>query len=75
MAKAWRWVSLGEEVEDSSDFWTGLVHSYNSPVEHRLLIGLDRSTNGPLPDCDCKYTLLTDQLFNLEFQVKSVFDL
>ena len=31
------------------------VQSYNSPVEHRFLIGLDWSTNSPLPDCDCKY--------------------
>ncbi len=34
--------NLVEEVEDS-------------PVEHRFLIGMDRSTNGPLPDCDRKY--------------------
>ena len=47
--------TLVEEVEDSPNFWSGLVQSYNSPVEHRFLIGLDRSTNGPLPDCDCKY--------------------
>ncbi len=44
-----------EEVEDSPDFWSGLVQSCNSPVEHRFLIGLDRSTNGLLPDCDRKY--------------------
>ncbi len=44
-----------EEVEDSPDFWSGPVQSYNSPVEHRFLIELDRSTNGPLPDCDRKY--------------------
>ena len=44
-----------EEVEDSPDFWSGPVQSYNSPVEHRFLIGLDRSANGPLPDCDRKY--------------------
>ncbi len=44
-----------EEVGDSPDFWSGPVQSYNSPVEHRFLIGLDRSTNGPLPDCDRKY--------------------
>ncbi len=44
-----------EEVEDSPDFWSGPVQSYNSPVEQRFLIGLDRSTNGPLPDCDRKY--------------------
>ncbi len=44
-----------EEVEDSPDFWSGLVQSHNSPVEHRFLIGLDRSTNGPLPDCNRKY--------------------
>ncbi len=44
-----------DEVEDSPDFWSGPVQSYNSPVEHRFLIGLDRFTNGPLPDCDCKY--------------------
>ncbi len=47
--------NLVEEVEDSPDFWSGLVQSYNSPVEHRFLIGLDRSANGPLPDCDRKY--------------------
>ncbi len=46
---------LVEELEDSPGFWFGLVQSYNSPVEHRFLIGLDRSTNGPLPDCDHKY--------------------
>ncbi len=39
-----------EEVEDSPDFWSGPVQSYNSPVQHRFLIGLDRSTNSPLPD-------------------------
>ena len=44
-----------EEVEDSPDFWSGPVQSYNSPVEHRFLIGLDWSINGPLPDCDHKY--------------------
>ncbi len=44
-----------EEVEDSLDFWSGLVQFYNSPVEQRFLIGLDRSTNGLLLDCDCKY--------------------
>ncbi len=44
-----------ERVEDSPDFWSGPVQSYNSPVEHRFLIGLDRSTNGPLPDCDRKF--------------------
>ncbi len=44
-----------EEVEDSPDFWSGPVQSYNSPVEHRCLIGLDRSTNGPLPDFDRRY--------------------
>ncbi len=44
-----------EEVGDSLDFWSGLVQSNNSPVEHSFLIGLDRSTNGPLPDCDRKY--------------------
>ncbi len=44
-----------EEVEDSPDFWSGPVQSYNSPVQHRFLIGLDRSTNGPIPDCDRKY--------------------
>ncbi len=47
--------NLVEEVEDSPDFWSGPVQSHNSPVEHRFLIGLDRSTNGPLPDCDRKY--------------------
>ncbi len=41
---------LMEEVEDSPDFWSGLVQSYNSPVEHSFLIGLDWSTNGPLPE-------------------------
>ncbi len=44
-----------EEVEDSPDFWSGPVQSNNSPVEHSFLIGLDRSTNGPIPDCDRKY--------------------
>ncbi len=47
--------NLVEKVEDSPDFWSGPVQSYNSPVEHRFLIGLDRSTNSPLPDCDRKY--------------------
>ncbi len=46
--------NLVEEVEDSPER-SGPVQSYNSPVEHRFLIGLDRSTNGPLPDCDRKY--------------------
>ena len=32
--------NLVEEVEDSPDFWSGPVQSYNSPVEHRFLIGL-----------------------------------
>ncbi len=40
--------NLVEEVEDSPDFWSGPVQSYNCPVEHRFLIGLDWSTNGPL---------------------------
>ena len=44
-----------EEVEDGPDFWSGLVQSYNSPVEHKVLIGLDQSIKGPLPDCDRKY--------------------
>ena len=44
-----------EEVGDSPEFWSGPVQSYISPVEHRFLIGLDRSTNGLLPDCDRKY--------------------
>ncbi len=44
-----------EEVEDSPDFWSGPVQSYNSPVEYRFLIQLDWSTNGPLLDCDRKY--------------------
>ncbi len=44
-----------EGMEDSPDFWSGPVQSCNSPVKHRFLIGLDWSTNGPLPDCDCKY--------------------
>ena len=44
-----------EETEDSPDFWSGPVRSCNSPVEYRFLIGLDWSTNGPLPDCDHKY--------------------
>ncbi len=44
-----------EEVEDSPDFWSGPVQSYNSPVEHRFLIGLDWSTKGLLMDCDRKY--------------------
>ncbi len=43
------------EMEDSLDFWSGPVQSYNSPVEHRFLIGLDRTTHGLLPDCDRKY--------------------
>ena len=43
------------EVEDSPDFWSGPVQSYSSPVEHRFLIELDWSTNGPLQDCDRKY--------------------
>ncbi len=47
--------NLVEEVEDSPDFWSGLVQSYNSPVEHKFLIELDWSTNGTLPDCDRKY--------------------
>ncbi len=47
--------NLLEGVEDSPDFLSGPVQSYNSPVEHMFLIGLDRSTNGPLPDCDRKY--------------------
>ena len=47
--------NLVEEVEDSPDFWSGPVQSYNSSVEHRFLIGLERSTNAPLPDCDHKY--------------------
>ncbi len=47
--------NLVEELEDSLDFWSGLVQSYNSPVEHRFLIGLDWSTNGLLLDCDRKY--------------------
>ncbi len=34
---------------------SGPVQSYNSPVEHRFLIGQDRSNNGPLLDCDRKY--------------------
>ncbi len=46
--------NLVEGVEDSADFWSGPVQSYNSPVERRFLIGLDRSTNSPLPDCDRK---------------------
>ncbi len=45
-------------VEDSLDFWSGPVQSYNSPVEDRFLTGMDRSTNGPLPDCDRKYVLV-----------------
>ncbi len=47
--------NLVEEVEDGPDFWSGPVQSYSSPVQHRFLIGLDRSTKGPLPDCDRKY--------------------
>ncbi len=40
--------NLVEEVEDSPDFWSGPVQSYNSPVEYSnsFLIGLDQSTNG-----------------------------
>ncbi len=44
-----------DEMEDSPDFWSGPVQCYISPVEHRFLIELDRSTNGLLPDCDRKY--------------------
>ncbi len=55
IAYGFRTVSLVEEVQDSPDFWSGPVQSYNSPVEHRFLIGQDRSTNGPLADCDRKY--------------------
>ncbi len=44
-----------EEVEDSPDFWSGPVQSYNSPIEYRFLTELDWSTNGLLPDCDHKY--------------------
>ena len=44
-----------EGVEDSPDFWSGPVQSYNSPVEFRIPIQLDWSTYGPLLDCDCKY--------------------
>ncbi len=44
-----------EAVEDSPAFWSGLVQSYNSPVEYRFLIGVDRCTNGPLLDWDRKY--------------------
>ena len=47
--------NLVEEMEDSPDFWSGPVQSYNSPVEHRFLIGLDRSINSLLPDRDHKY--------------------
>ena len=47
--------NLVEEGEDSPDFWSRPVQSYDSPVEHSFLIGLDWSTNGPLPDCDRKY--------------------
>ncbi len=43
------------EVEDSPDFWSGPVQSYNSPVDYRFLIELDWSTNGPLQDCDRNY--------------------
>ena len=44
-----------EEREDSPDFWSGPIQYYNSPVVHRFLIGLHRSTIGPLLDCDRKY--------------------
>ena len=44
--------NLVEEVEDSPD---QSYNMYNSPVEHRFPIELDWSTNGQLPDCDCKY--------------------
>ncbi len=44
-----------EEVDDSPDFWSRPVQFYNSPVEHRFLIGMDWSTNGLLPDCDRRY--------------------
>ncbi len=49
-----RQLNFVEQVEDSPDFWSAPVQSYNSPVEHRFLIELDRSTNGPLPECDRK---------------------
>ncbi len=45
----------GGEFGGRSGRQSGPVQSYNSPVEHRFLIGLDRSTNGLLPDCDRKY--------------------
>ena len=37
------------------DFWSGPVQFYNSPIDHMFLIGLDPSTNGPLPGCYHKY--------------------
>ncbi len=44
-----------EALQDSPDLSSGPVQSCNSPVEHRFLIGLNRSTSGLLPDCDRKY--------------------
>ena len=37
-----------EEVKDSPDFWSGLVQSYNSPIEHSFLIDTlnKKSLNG-----------------------------
>ncbi len=58
-----------EEVEDSPDFWSRPVQSYYSPVEHRFLIGLDRSTNGPLPDYDHKYVSVRTMPPGLEFKL------
>ncbi len=48
--------NLMEGVEESLDFWSGPIQSYNSfaVLYNRFLIELDRSTNGPLPDCDGK---------------------
>ncbi len=38
-----------EEVEDSPDFWSVPVQSYNSPVEHMFLMELDWSIIGLWP--------------------------
>ncbi len=46
--------NLVEEVEDSPQTF-GPDRSSPITVPHRFFIGLDRSTNGPLPDCDRKY--------------------
>ena len=62
------------EVEDSLDFWSGPVQSYISPVEHRFLIGLDCSTNGPLPDCDHKYVPVHASWMYNDLRVKNLIE-